>query len=115
MPSFLHIPKDERRKLDSKSRKCFLLGYGATTKGYRLYDLLKKKVFYSRDVSFNEKRYGVEEPPQPEVNRLVEIQCSPESTEISTPEPLSPVTPSVPETPIVPVRHSERELLWLSV
>ena len=24
---FVHVPKDERKKFDSKSRKCVLLGY----------------------------------------------------------------------------------------
>ena len=43
--AFVHIPKDERKELDSKSRKCILLGYGTTTKGYRLYDPLKKMSF----------------------------------------------------------------------
>ena len=38
--AFVHIPKDERKKLDSKSKKCILMGYGITTKGYRLYDSL---------------------------------------------------------------------------
>lgn len=32
--AFVHVPKDERKKLDSKSRKCILLGHGTTTKGY---------------------------------------------------------------------------------
>ena len=32
--AFVHVPKDEKKKLDSKSRKCILLGYGMTTKGY---------------------------------------------------------------------------------
>ncbi len=53
----MHI-SHERRKLDSKSRKCLLLRYGTVTKGYRLYDSQIKKVFYSRDVVFNEKEYG---------------------------------------------------------
>ena len=35
--AFAHVPKEERGKLDSKSRKCVLLGYGSVTKGYRLY------------------------------------------------------------------------------
>ena len=52
--SHVHIPKDEREKLDSKSKKCILLGYGSTTKGYRLYNLDTKKVFHSRDVVFDE-------------------------------------------------------------
>ena len=52
---YAHIPKDERGKLDSKAQKCVLLGYGSETKGYRLYDQTKKRVFLSRDVIFNEQ------------------------------------------------------------
>ena len=52
--AYAHIPKDERRKLDTKARKCVLLGYGEETKGYRLYDVAEKKVLHSRDVRFNE-------------------------------------------------------------
>ena len=46
--AYAHIPKDERRKLDPKARKCVLLGYGEETKGYRFYDPEKRKVFQSR-------------------------------------------------------------------
>ena len=49
--AYAHVPKDERRKLESKTRRC---GYGTTTKGYRLYDLNRAKVFLSRDVIFDE-------------------------------------------------------------
>lgn len=45
--AYAHVAKDERKKLDRKSRKCVLLGYGTETKGYRLYDLERAKVFYS--------------------------------------------------------------------
>ena len=31
---YVHIPKDERKKLDSKSKKCVFVEYGTTTKGY---------------------------------------------------------------------------------
>ena len=54
--AFVHIPEDERKKLDSKSRKCIFLGYGATKKGYRLYDCESKKILYSRNVIFNEDK-----------------------------------------------------------
>ena len=36
---YAHIPVAERHKLDLKSRKCILLGYGTKQKRYRLYDL----------------------------------------------------------------------------
>ena len=54
---YAHIPKDERKKLDPKAKKCVLLGYGTETKGYRLYDLQSSRVIYSRDVKFNESEF----------------------------------------------------------
>ena len=56
--AFAHIPKDERKKLDSKTRKCVMLGYGATVKGYRLYDVDSQRIIHSRDVAFDEKKNG---------------------------------------------------------
>ena len=52
--AYAHIPKEERAKFNSKTRKCVLLGYGNVTKGYRLYDLAQKRIIHSRDVQFNE-------------------------------------------------------------
>lgn len=36
--AYVHVPKDERGKLDSKTKKCILLGYGSVQKGYRVFD-----------------------------------------------------------------------------
>lgn len=85
--AFGHIPKDERRKLDPKSKKCVLLGYGTTKKGYRLYDPLKKKVLHSRDVIFNEKKYDFDKPPEPqeEPERHVYLECSDETAKTEEP------------------------------
>ena len=52
--AYAHVPKFERHKLDVKSRKCLMLGYGSTQKGYRLYDVEHMKVIHSRDVVFDE-------------------------------------------------------------
>ena len=68
--AFVHVPKDERKKLDSKSKKCIFMGYGTTTKGYRLYDPLKKKIVFSRDVIFNEQKCGLEEFTQHEAKEV---------------------------------------------
>ena len=57
---YAHIPKDERKKLDSKAKKCVLLGYGTETKGYRLYDPQNSRVIYIWDVKFNESEFGIE-------------------------------------------------------
>ena len=72
--AFAHVPKDERHKLDAKARKCIFLGYGEETKGYRLYDTTKGKVFYSRDVRFNEtKQEIVPKTDMPDTEFLVEL------------------------------------------
>ena len=54
-----HVAKNELQKLDAKSRKCVLLGYGNERKGYRLYDPRRERVFYSRDVVFDESSRGI--------------------------------------------------------
>ena len=49
--AFVHIPKDERSKLDPKAKECIFLGYGHEEFGYKLYDPVDKKVVRSRDVT----------------------------------------------------------------
>ena len=51
--AYPHVPKIERKKLDIKTRKCVLLGYGTNQKGYRLHDVERKNIVHSRDVVFN--------------------------------------------------------------
>ncbi len=40
--------------------RCVLIGYGTEVKGYRLYNPSTGKVFFSRDVKFNEDQIGIE-------------------------------------------------------
>jgi hypothetical protein len=51
---FFLIPKDERSKLDAKSKQYIFIGYGHDEFGYRLYDPLWKKLIRSCDVVFME-------------------------------------------------------------
>ena len=74
--AYAHVAKDERQKLNAKSRKCVLLGYGTERKGYRLYDPRRERIFYSRDAVFDESSRGIEkEQSVPERNseRCVEL------------------------------------------
>ena len=73
--AYANVPKDERKKLDSKSKRCILLGYGSETKGYRLYDVEKGKVLHSRDVIFNESsRLKIDGEQQGELQCGQEVQ-----------------------------------------
>ncbi|RVW40094.1 Retrovirus-related Pol polyprotein from transposon TNT 1-94 [Vitis vinifera] len=52
--AFVYIPKDERSKLDAKTRPYVFIGYGQDELGYRFYDPVQKKLVRSRDVMFME-------------------------------------------------------------
>ena len=86
--TYAQIPKEERRKLDvNKAKRCVLLGYGTTVKGYRLYCPQDKKVFYSRDVIFDESKVGLEKEQvdneADEPSKLVEIDVTNDECQVS--------------------------------
>ncbi|KAI5429218.1 hypothetical protein KIW84_034000 [Lathyrus oleraceus] len=49
--------KSNRKKLDSRSRKCINLGHKPGVKGHLLFDLHNKELFISRDVAFFESYF----------------------------------------------------------
>ena len=53
--AFSHVPKEDRKKLDSKAIKCIFIGYCTKFKAYKLFNPSTHKVFESRDVVFHEK------------------------------------------------------------
>jgi hypothetical protein len=53
--AFVHIDKENRTKLEAKSKKCTFIGYGVNDFGYHLWDYENNKIIRSRDVIFNEK------------------------------------------------------------
>ena len=53
---YMHVPKDQRSKLNNKSKACIFTGYSEDEFGYRLWDLDDKKVVRSRDVVFLEEK-----------------------------------------------------------
>jgi hypothetical protein len=52
--AYVHVPKENRSKLDNKAEKCIFIGYKDGVKGYKLWNLETKKIVYSRDVVFRE-------------------------------------------------------------
>ncbi|RDX66783.1 hypothetical protein CR513_54416, partial [Mucuna pruriens] len=50
----MHVSKDERSKLDMKTRQCTFIGYGHDKYDYKMYDPLEKKLVKSRDKQFME-------------------------------------------------------------
>nr|AAV88069.1 hypothetical retrotransposon [Ipomoea batatas] len=77
--AFVHVPRDERSKLDSKTRQCIFIGYGFDEFGYRLYDPVEKKLVRSRDVVFFENQTiedidKVKQPESRDSGSLVDIE-----------------------------------------
>ena len=52
--TYVHVRKDERSKLDAKTRQCIFIGYGQDEFGYKFFDHVEKKTVRSRDVKFME-------------------------------------------------------------
>ena len=115
---FVHIPKDQRKKLDPKAKQCTFLGYGSTKKGYRLYDHEKSTVIYSCDVVFDEssKGYsGKKEERRIQVENLLEEPVTQtlipdeESEDVTpVPEEEENLTDTAQDDTPVPLRRSTR-------
>jgi hypothetical protein len=52
--AYVHVPKENRSKLDKKDEKCIFIGYKYVVKGYKIWNPETKKIVYYRDVSFRE-------------------------------------------------------------
>lgn len=54
---YAHEVSKPRDKFHSRSARCIFIGYPYSKKGYRVYDLITKKIFISRDVVFYEDQF----------------------------------------------------------
>jgi hypothetical protein len=95
---YVHVPKENRSKLDKKTLKSVsLLVYGV--KGYKLWNLEAKKTIYSRDVVFREVKDVSKQKflPRPEEPKKIEFELddakfeSSEEDEAEEEEPHTPV------------------------
>ena len=53
-PVYIHIPKEKRTKLDPSGKKGIFVGYSESSKDYKIYFPGFKKIYISRDVTFDE-------------------------------------------------------------
>jgi len=70
----------QRKKGESsipRPKKCIFVGYGNETKGYRLFDTVRQKIIFSRDVVFNEQEYcSGSQFPEEDTSHRVELELS---------------------------------------
>ena len=75
---FVFLQDHVRNKLQSRSRLCYFLGYGIGKKGYRCYDLIRKRLRVSRHVVFWELKMFYQLPhvhvsPIPSIDHLPDL------------------------------------------
>ncbi|KAG6771904.1 hypothetical protein POTOM_023299 [Populus tomentosa] len=90
--AFVHVPRDERSKLDSKTKQCIFLGSEDDEFGYRLWDPKEKKIVRSRDVIFFE-------------DQTIEDFEQKEKTESTTFIPSNSNPIPTPQLPLMPANH----------
>lgn len=54
---FTSTLKQGRSKLDARAHPCVFIGYPFAQKGYRVYDLVSKRILVSRDLVFHERHF----------------------------------------------------------
>ena len=109
--SYVHIPDDQRRKLDAKAHKGIFVGYPPGIKGYKVYDL-EKKFIVGRDAQFCEENFNhldmkikSKEVSQADLDNMVPNV----KKEVDTiAEQSLPAAPSVPEDTELPVSEDTR-------
>jgi hypothetical protein len=66
---YIHVLKDERKKLDMKTPKFVSLGYDSKTKGLNSYYLSIHTIIITRGVKFNESNlFGFKYFPTPNID-----------------------------------------------
>eukprot|EP00253_Pinus_taeda_P028199 PITA_28199 len=69
--AYVHVLKEKRTKLDSKSKKCIFIGYKDGLKGYKIWNRVTRKVVYIQDVVFREVKDVIKnEFPSKELEKI---------------------------------------------
>lgn len=75
----MHLPKEKRKKLDSKAVRGYFVGYGKDVKGFRIWFPDKDKVETHRDVIFKEDDQYLEVSNETGQDEPVQIFVFPEN------------------------------------
>eukprot|EP00253_Pinus_taeda_P029257 PITA_29257 len=78
LDAYVHVPKEKRTKLESKFEKCIFIGYKDGFKGYKLWNLVSRKVVYNRHVVFREVKDVIKHEVQPNEPEKIEFELKEE-------------------------------------
>jgi hypothetical protein len=95
---YLHIPKESHSKLNSKTCRCFFLGYDEQSKAFRVYDPAHRKLHISRDIVFDEQTIGYSF-----IQQNTPLQIEPFKSQSNR---TSRYTPKTEQSPTTNFRHS---------
>jgi hypothetical protein len=86
---FSHTPSELRKKLDDLSKKFIFVRYNETSKAYRLYDPISKKLILSKDAKFIENQFwsGSKNFPMDSQNPLLPLPKNIEHSRQQTHQP----------------------------
>eukprot|EP00253_Pinus_taeda_P035580 PITA_35580 len=84
--AYVHVPKEKPTKLDNKSEKCIFIGYKDGLKGYKLWNLVTRKVVYNRDVVFREVKDVLKNEVQPKEPKKIEFELKEEELDSTVEE-----------------------------
>jgi hypothetical protein len=104
--AYVHVPKENKSKLDKKTEKCIFSRYKDRLKGYKLWNPKTKKVVYSRDVIFREMKDVVKQEVLPNKEEPEKIEFDLKDDESNSTEEYEPEEED-PHTPVL--RRSVRE------
>jgi hypothetical protein len=68
--AYMHVPRENMSKLDNKVGKCIFIGYKDVIEGYKLWNLVTKKIVHSGDVVFREIKTSPKHEVQPTKEEL---------------------------------------------
>lgn len=57
----MHVPKEERKKLDARASEGVFVNYDQHSKAFRCYSQRRRKIIIARNVKFDEKSFANEE------------------------------------------------------
>jgi len=113
--AYVHMHKDDRKKLDPKAFEATFIGYKPGSKGYRLWDKCTRSVILSRDVKFDEESYPSRKSAETRSTPTTDANAPTKSTNLipilPVPMDTSTTLPTHAETPTQSVTGS-RERVW---
>ena len=94
--AYVHVLREKRTKLDSKSEKCIFIGYKDGLKGYKLWNPITRKVVYNRDVVFREVKDVIKHEVQIREHEKIEFELKEEESDTTAEEELEDEEPKTP-------------------